>query len=1023
MFFQSSTVEASRFGAKIQQPLNERSSKIFSISYNTLNLVTITPYGGIMSRAALLRATCLSGLALAASITPAVALDLVLNGGEENQYFGSAESYGQIIVGDQTGVAKIVIWNDFTMSSGTSILGNSADADGNQAIVSGTWNTTGNFILGDEGSNNTLTIQAGGKATAGDIFVGNTGQSNENEVTVTGTGSKLSVIGTDPNAIDGYLAIGGSGSQNKLVVENGGRIEVAHVLSVGWQSGSNNNSAVFRGAATGPFVQAAIDFTLELGNQGQSNRVEVRDGANVWTGSEITIGRFGSDNSMLVDGRFSDERRSTIETDIIYVGMHGGSNTLTISNGARALSNYGIIGRFAAASANQAIVSGEAEWNLVAGGGLSGGLVVGDNGSLNILEVSEGGKVTAAGRLYVGGDINSSGSTPIGNRVLVSGSSVDGVETRLISGGLTVGWLGNENRIEVFNGGLLETRGNAQIGNAATRDNSVIVSDAGSQWKVLGDLGIGQAYMSPGSLTVANQPAADNSNYLSIQDGGSVDVDFDLAVLGNSVLDLGAGATLTAGTLTLSDDTLLSIYLDDKRNSSIDIDGTASLDGDLGVKLGTADLQDNRYTVLTAGNVTGTFDSYSLIPVYDMLSLAMNALEATIEYTDTGVFILFDSDIGGDEDLNINQSNVSDAINRYFNGGGRLPEEFVALFGLSGDALRSALDETTGEVGATGGANQMQQGQNAFLGLMVQQDATAPQGSDALASSATSIYGMTVIPTADAAPSSGWSMWGSAFGGTSSLPGADAVGSHDTDTDLIGLATGWDYAFSNDASFGFAIAGGGTRWDLADGLGNGESTFLQFGARGTQHIGASYLSLAGAYAWHWMETERRTLGDTLKADFAASSLAGRLEGGHRFGEKGDLGLTPYAALTAQAAFLPDYEESGGSAALAFEEKTATSVRSELGLRFDMTADTVRLHAGLAWAHDWRSDANADAAFRSLPGASFTVNGAEAPDDIALVTAGAEFGLGSQTTLSARFDGEFGQDYQSYGGTLALSYNW
>lgn len=64
-----------------------------------------------------------------------------------------------------------------------------------------------------------------------------------------------------------------------------------------------------------------------------------------------------------------------------------------------------------------------------------------------------------------------------------------------------------------------------------------------------------------------------------------------------------------------------------------------------------------------------------------------------------------------------------------------------------------------------------------------------------------------------------------------------------------------------------------------------------------------------------------------------------------------------------------------------------------------------------------------AAFRSLPGANFTVNGAESPDDIALVTAGAEFGLGSQTTLAARFDGEFGKDYTTYGGTLALSYSW
>ncbi|MBF5067576.1 autotransporter domain-containing protein, partial [Salmonella enterica subsp. enterica serovar Istanbul] len=71
---------------------------------------------------------------------------------------------------------------------------------------------------------------------------------------------------------------------------------------------------------------------------------------------------------------------------------------------------------------------------------------------------------------------------------------------------------------------------------------------------------------------------------------------------------------------------------------------------------------------------------------------------------------------------------------------------------------------------------------------------------------------------------------------------------------------------------------------------------------------------------------------------------------------------------------------------------------------------------LAWAHDWRSDASVSAAFQALSGSSFIVSGAAAPKNVALVTGGAEVTLNKNTTVSAKFDGEFGTGYSSYGGT-------
>jgi len=48
-----------------------------------------------------------------------------------------------------------------------------------------------------------------------------------------------------------------------------------------------------------------------------------------------------------------------------------------------------------------------------------------------------------------------------------------------------------------------------------------------------------------------------------------------------------------------------------------------------------------------------------------------------------------------------------------------------------------------------------------------------------------------------------------------------------------------------------------------------------------------------------------------------------------------------------------------------------------------------LFARFAWMHDWTSPPSLNAAFQTLPGASFTVNGAAPATDSALASAGAE----------------------------------
>jgi outer membrane autotransporter protein len=126
------------------------------------------------------------------------------------------------------------------------------------------------------------------------------------------------------------------------------------------------------------------------------------------------------------------------------------------------------------------------------------------------------------------------------------------------------------------------------------------------------------------------------------------------------------------------------------------------------------------------------------------------------------------------------------------------------------------------------------------------------------------------------------------------------------------------------------------------------------------------------------------------------SFGGRVESGYRVATFYG-GITPYAAIQAQSFHTPDYSESdltGGGFALAYNARTASDTRSELGARFDrlllLNPDAaLTMRARIAWAHDWISDPTLAALFQTLPGASFVVNGATPAKNSALASAGAE----------------------------------
>jgi uncharacterized protein with beta-barrel porin domain len=746
--------------------------------------------------------------------------------------------------------------------------------------------------------------------------------------------------------------------------------------------------------------------------------------------SSFIVGERENGNIVYVDAVSSNGDRSRLEAEVLTVGKSGNNNRLDITNGGSVTSGNGTIGQ--ASNQNMVSVSGSggildgtvssgtrnvsSEWRIE---GRSPVLMIGQRGNNNSLDVSQGGKVTVEGEILLGGS-PAEGDTGSDNllEIMDMGSSVS-------AGALRVGERGNDNSVEVRRSGTLTTA-DTWIGYSSNSGNSVLVTGR-ALWTVNGGVLV--------SATTTQQNAREEGkrNELLIRNNGKVDVSGGVQNFLNGHIEVGSGSTLTADRLTLYDGSLLSVYVHDETPSKIEVGGLASLDGDLVAEIGARNLQKNRYTVLTAGDVTGKFDRLTLQTAVE--DLIVDALEARLVYTATGVHIEFGSDIGGNlgegQRLSRNQSNVADAINTYYNNGGEVPLDFVALFGLSGSSVLNALNEMSGEVGATGGAQSVMRANTLLLDQMTDAGLQNRQ-NDLMAAAGPG--GSLVVPAADAPSGRGWSVWGSVMGATSDLPGDNGKGSHDTGSSVMGLATGWDMELSPDSRLGFAIGAGATDWDLDDNLGTGDSNFLSLGAYGAHHFGASYVSAAGSFGWHAMETERKigTVGsERLEADFNATTLSGRFEVGHRIFGADKVGLSPYGALQAQAVYLPDYKEEAasgkGSYALSYESNTATAVRGELGVRLDAdfgsTPGAARAFGKLAWAHDWTSDASVNANALSVPAVGFTVYGAEAPENLALASLGVEAALADAASLSASFDGEFGQDYSSLAGTLALRVSW
>lgn len=718
--------------------------------------------------------------------------------------------------------------------------------------------------------------------------------------------------------------------------------------------------------------------------------------------------------------------------------------------------NNGVTGAITLGSATRINTDGA---GMVLSGGISG---AGQNvtfGGAGLTTVSGAiatgtGTVTkdGSGGLVLQGNNSYTGLTTInaGNLFLVSGMAIADTGAVVVNttGTVTVGFSETIGSI-VGAGNVVLNNTNAALttgGDSSSTTLSGVVSGSGRLVKAgTGTFTLSGASTYTGTTTVNAGTLAVNgsiatSSLTTVNAGGTLG---GSGTVGNTTISGGVLAPGNSiGTLTVQGNLVLNAaaaYMVEVSPTNADrtnVTGTATLGGAaVNATFAAGSYIARQYTILNAaGGRSGTFGTLTNTGLPSGFTSSLS-YDANNVYLNLALVFAGPAFPGG---LNGNQQAVANGLTNSFNANGGIP-------GAYGSLTSQGLSQGAGEV-LTGAQTSAFTAASTVLGLLTDPPTTAPRDAtgapvafaadeDAMAYARRPAEQTPFARIFTKAPprtvvEPRWNVWAAGFGGTQRTDGNAVVGSATTTSRLYGAAVGADYRISPDTKLGFALAGGGTNFALAGGLGSGRSDLFQAGVYGRHQFGAGYVTGALAYGWQDVTTNRFAVTDQLRARFDTNTISARIESGWRFATPW-MGVTPYAAGQAIRVSLPSYAETvllgPGAFALAFAARDASTTRSELGLRTDksfiMGDALLTLRGRAAWAHDFDRNRIANATFVALPLASFTVNGARPAADAALVTASAETNWRNGWSTSVTFEGEFSNVTRSYAGKGAVKYAW
>lgn len=195
---------------------------------------------------------------------------------------------------------------------------------------------------------------------------------------------------------------------------------------------------------------------------------------------------------------------------------------------------------------------------------------------------------------------------------------------------------------------------------------------------------------------------------------------------------------------------------------------------------------------------------------------------------------------------------------------------------------------------------------------------------------------------------------------------------------------------------------------------NGRSDNGEFAIYSNYSMGAAYVAATIGYVHAEGKTTRDISLPGLPAQAHGTISGNQVLGGAEIGYDFKLPMrivaTPFAGLQLGAyTQSASNETTGGPLALSLRQSSASSVAGKVGGRFStdlhIAGLTVASQATLGWAHEFAStERSITASFVGAPAAAFTVNGARAGRDHAIVGFGVATAVTPNTSLFVRYDG-------------------
>jgi autotransporter-associated beta strand protein len=900
--------------------------------------------------------------------------------------------------------------------------------------------------LNSAGNNSTVTLSGGAALTIGDT-VNNFSSTLSSTITETGA----AVTGALTKNGSGMLDLSGSAGVSLVagstVVVNGG------ILRIG--------NGIFSPSATNVITLASGTELQYAGNDGSKFNDPIQGGGIFHLIGGIV--QLTSTNNTYSGGT------------IVEVGSTLDLTTANVSSGNANITNAGGLVVFDQASNGiySGVISDGRQMEASTGALLSGSLVKDDstgassgNVTLSKVQAYGGGTFIEAGTLTLGvtNAIASSSGVDLGR---VGGPSGTGAAptngpvtaSLALTANNTIQGLmneaGNNTAVQLNNNTLtLNIASGAAFGFSGVIAGSggLVMTGSGAEQLTGISTYTGPTTVNGGLLSVDGiNGSIVSSSLTTVNAGGTLGGD---GHVGNTFINGGTlapgnpiGTLHVVGNLAFTTAATYLVQISQAASALTTVSGTAALAGTVQVVSTDGTYKFNQpYTILTAtGGLGGTQFNSLAVP---------NFIDGSLSYTSTNASLNLTLQLEQVAGLNANQTAVGSAIDRAVNAGGSLPPGFSNLLNLPPSALPGALSQLSGEVG-TGSQQTTFDAMTQFLTTMLdpfvggrsggtpQAGATpfAEEDANGYASTARKrsggegdAYGMiTKAVPRNPVFDPHWSVWAAGFGGSQTTDGNISQGSNGSTSSIAGAAVGADYLFSPSTIAGFALAGGGTSFSVANNAGSGRSDLFQAGAFVRHTVGPAYVTAALAYGWQDVTTNRTVTVagfDQLQAQFNANAFSGRIEGGYRYATPW-IGVTPYAAAQFTTFDLPAYAERAtvgtNNFALAYNAKSVTAPRTEIGLRadksWDMQNSILTLRGRLAWAHDYDTDRSIAATFQTLPGASFVVNGAAQASDKALTTLSAEVKWLNGVSLAATFEGEFSNTTTSYAGKGVARYTW